>query len=63
MSSSYGKQDFYTTHPYKYVNGMYNPMKPYKYYSKITKKDPGVEQKKKIIHWLKDLSIDDRGRV
>lgn len=65
--SSYGNKeyykDFYNNNPYKYVNGYLPQMKPYKYYSKVTKKDPGIEQKKKIVHWLKDLSIEDRGRV
>ena len=55
MSSYGGKDQFREYYPHTKAYGCgvgyFNPMKPHKYVNKVAKKDPGAEQKKKILHW------------
>ena len=66
MDQYYSKDSYnYYSSDKEYYNmgGVLNNKKSTKYVPKAAKKDPLIDQSRRIVTWLKDMSIEDRARA
>ena len=66
MNQYYSKdftKDYSINNNYYNMGGVLHGKQSYKYIPKANKKDPLVDQSRRIATWLKDMSIEDRARA
>ena len=56
-------KDISNNNNYYGMGGILGKKNPYKYVPKANKKDPLVDQSRRIIAWLKDMPVEDRARA